>query len=241
MFPAPGSPAPPQWYCPPRTPPRQQLPITYVYLLPAIPYYLYTTYYLLLHTTTYYQLLTTTYPTPPHPTGGEGDWTMLLLLGYHDHGWGGGTQNVEHIFRACGGRIRPKVEGRSRRQGRGEYGQTLFVQPKTKGFQSGNFRASFFYLIFNFGGNRGRMLQCHTHIQWIREPAGWQVCKTISGSIQDFQIHSKTCWIRVITSINDLLDATSGGKAGIYWSPFHCVWNGTHRLYRDDVADATLY
>ena len=73
MFPVPGSPAPPpQWYGPPRTPPCQQLPITYVYLLPAIPYYLYTTYYLLLRTTTYYQLLTTTYPTPPHPTGGGG-------------------------------------------------------------------------------------------------------------------------------------------------------------------------
>ena len=72
MFPVPGSPAPPQWYGPPRSPPCQQLPITYVYLLPAIPYYLYTTYYLLLRTTTYYQLLTTTYPTPPHPTGGGG-------------------------------------------------------------------------------------------------------------------------------------------------------------------------
>ena len=63
---------PPNGMVPQEPPPCQQLPITYVYLLPAIPYYLYTTYYLLLHTTTYYQLLTTTYPTPPHPTGGGG-------------------------------------------------------------------------------------------------------------------------------------------------------------------------
>ena len=84
---------PPQWYGPPRTPPCQQLPITYVYLLPAIPY--------LLPITTYYYLLPTTncylpHTTPPHR--GRGDWTMLLLLRYHDHGWGGGTQNLEHIF-----------------------------------------------------------------------------------------------------------------------------------------------
>ena len=72
MFPVPGSPAPPPMVWSPKNPPCQQLPITYVYLLPAIPYYLYTTYYLLLRTTTYYQLLTTTYPTPPHPTGGGG-------------------------------------------------------------------------------------------------------------------------------------------------------------------------
>ena len=73
MFPVPGSPAspPPNGMVPQETP-CQQLPITYVYLLPAIPYYLYTTYYLLLRTTTYYLLPTTTYPTPPHPTAGGG-------------------------------------------------------------------------------------------------------------------------------------------------------------------------
>ena len=77
VFPVPGSLAPPQWYGPPRTPPCQQLPIsTYYYLLPTTNYYL-------------------PHTTPPHR--GRGDWTMLLLLGYHDHGWGG-TQNLEHIF-----------------------------------------------------------------------------------------------------------------------------------------------
>ena len=85
----------PQWYGPSRLPPCQQLPITYAYLLPAIPYYLLlplTTYYYLLPTTNYYLPHTT----PPHR--GRGDWTMLLLLGYHDHGWGVGEKMYKKLI-----------------------------------------------------------------------------------------------------------------------------------------------
>ena len=69
MFPVPGSPAPPHGMVP-QEPPCQQLPITYVYLLPAIPYYLYTTYYLL--------LCTTTHPTP-QGEGGLDDATITRV------------------------------------------------------------------------------------------------------------------------------------------------------------------
>ena len=66
---------------------------TYYVRLPTTCYSLLPIYYLLPITTYYYLLPTTNYylphTTPPHR--GRGDWTMLLLLGYHDHGWGGGN------------------------------------------------------------------------------------------------------------------------------------------------------
>ena len=65
---------------------------TYYVRLPTTCYSLLPIYYLLPTTTYYYLLPTTNYylpqTTPPH--SGRGDWTMLLLLGYHDHGWGVG-------------------------------------------------------------------------------------------------------------------------------------------------------
>ena len=98
MFPVPGSPAPPpQWYGPPRTPPLPAA--TYYVRLPTTCYSLLPIYYLLPITTYYYLLPTTNHylPTPPHR--GRGDWTMLLLLGYHDHGWGvGGGPRTWNIY-----------------------------------------------------------------------------------------------------------------------------------------------
>ena len=84
------SPPPPQWCGPPRTPPLPAA--TYYVRLPTTCCSLLPIYYLLPNTTYYYLLPTTNYylphTTPPHR--GRGDWTMLLLLGYHDHGWGVG-------------------------------------------------------------------------------------------------------------------------------------------------------
>ena len=96
MFPVPGSPAPPQWYGPPPLPAA-----TYYVRLPTTCYSLLPIYYLLPITTYYYLLPTTNYylphTTPPHR--GRGDWTMLLLLGYHDHGWGvGGGPRTGNIY-----------------------------------------------------------------------------------------------------------------------------------------------
>ena len=70
---------------------------TYYVRLPTTCYSLLPIYYLLPITTYYYLLPTTNYylphTTPPHR--GRGDWTMLLLLGYHDHGWRGGGWDPE--------------------------------------------------------------------------------------------------------------------------------------------------
>ena len=91
IYPVPGSPAPPPpmvWS--PKNPPLPAA--TYYVRLPTTCYSLLPIYYLLPITTYYYLLPTTNYylphTTPPHR--GRGDWTMLLLLGYHDHGWGVG-------------------------------------------------------------------------------------------------------------------------------------------------------
>ena len=91
MFPVPGSPTPPpQMVWSPKNPPLPAA--TYYVRLPITCYSLLPIYYLLPITTYYYLLPTTNYhlphTTPPHR--GRGDWTMLLLLGYHDHGWGVG-------------------------------------------------------------------------------------------------------------------------------------------------------
>ena len=74
---------------------------TYYVRLPTTCYSLLPIYYLLPITTYYYLLPATNYylphPTPPHR--GRGDWTMLLLLGYHDHGWGvGGGPRTWNIY-----------------------------------------------------------------------------------------------------------------------------------------------
>ena len=105
MFPVPSSPAPPPMVWSPKNPPPPPA-ATYYVRLPTTCYSLLPIYYLLTITTYYYLLPTTNYylphTTPPHR--GRGDWTMLtmlLLLGYHDHGWGGwvgGTQNLEHVW-----------------------------------------------------------------------------------------------------------------------------------------------
>ena len=87
MFPAPVRQPPPPNGMSPKNP---ALPAaTYYVRLPTTCYSLLPIYYLLPITTYYYLLPTTDYnlphTTPPHR--GRGDWTMLLLLGYHDHGW----------------------------------------------------------------------------------------------------------------------------------------------------------
>ena len=88
MFPVPGSPAPSPNGMVPQEPPLPAA--TYYVRLPTTCYSLLPIYYLLPITTYYYLLPTTNYylphTTPPHR--GRGDWTMLPLLGYHDHEWG---------------------------------------------------------------------------------------------------------------------------------------------------------
>ena len=99
MFPVSGSSAPPPMVWSPKNPPLPAA--TYYVRLPTTCYSLLPIYYLLPITTYYYLLPTTNYylphTTPPHR--GRGDWTMLLLLGYHDHGWGvGGGPRTWNIY-----------------------------------------------------------------------------------------------------------------------------------------------